>query len=254
MNKKFLIQIIPENGKNIRNIKMSVFKVRLIIGFLVFLFVLFLGFIAFFGSFFYIWQKNIDYTKKIEFLEIKKEKMYEVEKNLYKMELLSEKLKRFINTSDIEYIDVEAILNEEDSKNFNVQDIDYDYIPNIVPIAGWITAKFNKKYHPGIDLAADLNTPYVATASGKVYYIGESDVFGKYIIIEHGKGYMTKYSHSSRIVVSEGEVVKKGQLIGFVGKTGSSSGAHLHYEISKDGKNINPVEFINQFYKIKIKE
>ena len=254
MSKKYLIQIIPEDGTNIRNLSMSSSKIRFLIFLLVLFLLTFMGFIAFFGSFVYLFDKNLENTKTIKNLRIKNSKIFEIEKDLYKMEQFQQKLKKFVNTSEIEHIDVEGILNEEESKNFNVHDIDYEYLPNIIPISGWITAKFNAKYHPGLDLAADYETPYVSAASGKVYYIGESDVFGKYVIIEHKKGYMTKYSHSSKILVTEGEVVKKGQLIGLIGKTGATSGAHLHYEILKNGKNIDPVKFINQFYTIKIKE
>jgi len=254
MSKKYLVQIIPEDGTNIKNISVTRFKLKFVIALGIFFVLLFLGFITFFGSFVYLFDKNIENKKIITNIKIDKSKIFEIEKNLYKMELFSQKLKKFANSSDIDHIDIEGILNEDDSKNINVQDIDYKYIPNIVPVAGWITAKYNKKYHPGIDIAADFGTPYVASASGKVYYIGESDVFGKYIILKHKKGFMTKYSHSSKIVVEEGETVEKGQLIGFIGKTGSTSGSHLHYEILKDGKNIDPIKFINNFYKIKIEE
>ena len=108
--------------------------------------------------------------------------------------------------------------------------------------------KFHK-FHHGIDLAAKEGTPIVAAASGKVIVSTEKlkgrKNYGTVIIIEHGNGYQTVYSHLSQLRAFEGDYVEKGQLIGLVGQTGRATGPHLHLEILKDKKSVDPAAYIN---------
>ncbi len=102
---------------------------------------------------------------------------------------------------------------------------------------------FQKKmrFHNGIDLKAKEGTPVVATGDGKVIAVEENPKgYGKRIVILHGEGYQTRYCHLSAFKVEEGDVVKKGEVIGLVGNTGLSTAPHLHYEILKDGENVDP--------------
>lgn len=102
-----------------------------------------------------------------------------------------------------------------------------------------------KKFHKGIDFTAPKGTAIQATGNGVVVSINKiGKGYGKHILIDHGYGYKTLYAHMSKIEVKEGQKVKKGQQIGKVGNTGSSTGAHLHYEVWQDGKAINPVDFV----------
>ena len=101
-----------------------------------------------------------------------------------------------------------------------------------------------KKMHTGIDFSASIGTPIYATADGviekvKVHFSG----YGKQIMIDHGYGYTTRYAHMHEFAVKEGEKVKRGQVIGYVGNTGTSTAPHLHYEVHKNGKKINPVHY-----------
>jgi murein DD-endopeptidase MepM/ murein hydrolase activator NlpD len=119
-------------------------------------------------------------------------------------------------------------------------------IPNIPPVEGWITRQFStdsmgvQDGHQGLDFAAALGTPIRATASGTVEAIQNDKIFGLSVILRHDYGFMTKYSHCSKILVNENEKVRKGQTVALVGNTGRSTAPHLHYEIIKDGKNIDP--------------
>ncbi len=101
------------------------------------------------------------------------------------------------------------------------------------------------KFHNGIDLAAPQLTPIVASAPGTVTYAKNKGEYGNLVYIVHADGYETHYAHLHDINVKEGEQVSKGSLIGTVGSTGKSTGPHLHFEIIKDGKNINPENFIS---------
>ncbi|AHF06358.1 LysM peptidoglycan-binding domain-containing M23 family metallopeptidase [Desulfitobacterium metallireducens] len=95
--------------------------------------------------------------------------------------------------------------------------------------------------HTGIDLAGHLGDPFVAAASGKVVSAGWGGSYGNMIVIDHGNGVSTRYAHSSKLLVSVGESVTKGQTIGLVGSTGNSTGPHLHFEVMINGDTVNPL-------------
>jgi murein DD-endopeptidase MepM/ murein hydrolase activator NlpD len=104
-----------------------------------------------------------------------------------------------------------------------------------------------KKMHNGVDFAAPKGTPIYSTGDGVVLSV--KTVFGgygKYVEIDHGFGFVTRYAHMNEFKVKKGQKVKRGDLIGTVGNTGSSTAPHVHYEVIKDGKFINPV---NYFFK-----
>jgi len=127
--------------------------------------------------------------------------------------------------------------------------------PSIWPTAGEVTSRFGwrgspsggsgRDYHPGIDIANSIGTPIVATADGKViqseWYAG----YGETVQIDHGNGIVTLYGHNSQRKVHNGQIVKKGQLIAYLGNTGYSTGPHVHYEVRVNGTAVNPATFLN---------
>lgn len=96
------------------------------------------------------------------------------------------------------------------------------------------------EWHSGIDIAVEFGTPVYATAAGTVEQAGWNGGYGRYVRIAHGDDYETAYGHMSGIAVVTGQQVIKGEIIGFVGSTGYSTGPHLHYEVLADGQNIDP--------------
>jgi murein DD-endopeptidase MepM/ murein hydrolase activator NlpD len=101
-----------------------------------------------------------------------------------------------------------------------------------------------RKMHFGMDFTAKRGTPVYATGNGVVKRAdSRSSGFGKHIRIDHGFGYISLYAHLSKYNVRRGQKVKRGDIIGYVGNTGRSAGPHLHYEIIKDNKKINPLNF-----------
>ncbi len=101
-----------------------------------------------------------------------------------------------------------------------------------------------KMFHDGIDLTAQIGTPIYATGDGTIIEAKRSsDGYGKKIVIDHGFGYKTVYAHLSGFKVKRREKVKRGQIIGFVGNTGISTGPHLHYEVQYNGRKVNPVYY-----------
>ena len=99
---------------------------------------------------------------------------------------------------------------------------------------------YGRDWHPGIDIAVDYGTPVYASAAGYVQQAGWYGGYGKYIRLGHDFGYETAYGHMSRLAVSAGSFVKKGEVIGYVGSTGYSTGPHLHFEVMKYGEQVNP--------------
>ncbi|WP_214227096.1 M23 family metallopeptidase [Pedobacter sp. B4-66] len=102
----------------------------------------------------------------------------------------------------------------------------------------------NIETHKGLDFKGKQGEIVKSTASGKVTYAGRRGGYGNCIVINHGNGFETYYGHLSRILISQGEQVKAGENIGKIGSTGRSTGPHLHYEIHKNGKVINPRSFL----------
>jgi murein DD-endopeptidase MepM/ murein hydrolase activator NlpD len=101
-----------------------------------------------------------------------------------------------------------------------------------------------KRMHTGCDFSAPRGTPIYATGDGVVKTVRTNfGGYGKEVEIDHGYGYVTKYAHMDGFAVKKGQKVKRGELIGYVGNTGASTAPHLHYEVIKDGKKVNPVHF-----------
>ena len=130
-------------------------------------------------------------------------------------------------------------------------------IPAIQPISnkdlkhvpsgyGWRTDPIYKtaEFHPGLDFTANTGTEIYATGDGIVITAdAAAQGYGNHVVISHGFGYQTLYGHMSKIAVAIGKKVKRGELIGYVGSTGRSTGPHVHYEVIKSGEKVNPINF-----------
>ena len=112
------------------------------------------------------------------------------------------------------------------------------YGPRTHPVTG------NYSFHNGIDLACASGTPIYAAKSGTVTAATYNSVYGYYVTINHGDGYSTLYGHMTHYVVSAGQYVSQGQVIGYVGSTGLSTGPHLHFTIFYNGSTVNPAAYI----------
>jgi len=108
---------------------------------------------------------------------------------------------------------------------------------------------FNRRaaFHSGVDFAAPVGTPIQASAGGKVIFSGVIGSYGKVVEIDHGAGLVTRYAHLSKLLVKKNQVVTPGQLIAKMGSTGRSTGSHLHFEILKDGRFVDPAMYLNRF-------
>lgn len=119
--------------------------------------------------------------------------------------------------------------------------------------SGWLSSYFGRRIdpfdgrrgmHTGIDFAGRKNSEVVAVAAGVVRWSGVKSGFGKIVEIDHGNGLATRYAHNNKNLVKVGDTVKKGQTIALMGSTGRTTGYHVHFEILKDGRPVNPLKFI----------
>ncbi len=127
-------------------------------------------------------------------------------------------------------------------------------VPSRTPIEGFrLTSEFGMREHPvlggvrmhkGLDLAAPIGTPVHATADGMVERADWSNGYGLLVEIDHGGNLETRYGHMSRLAVAAGQMVHKGDVIGFVGMTGRTTGPHLHYEVRLAGEAVNPASYM----------
>lgn len=130
----------------------------------------------------------------------------------------------------------------------------YASLPSIAPTEGYVSSVFNqRRWHPilhrfrpheGLDIAAPRGTPILAAANGRVRYIGWKGDYGRTVEIDHGRGIVTRYAHTSKILVKWGQAVKRGDTIAEVGDTGLTTATHLHYEVLVDGRPKNPRTYI----------
>jgi murein DD-endopeptidase MepM/ murein hydrolase activator NlpD len=126
--------------------------------------------------------------------------------------------------------------------------------PSIMPTQGWLTSAFTSmrahpvlhemRAHEGIDVSAPMGAPIEAPAKGTVIQAGWENGYGNMVVIDHGNGIVTKFAHASRILVTVGTRVARGQRIALVGNTGLSTGPHLHYEVHVNGKAVDPLRYV----------
>jgi murein DD-endopeptidase MepM/ murein hydrolase activator NlpD len=131
----------------------------------------------------------------------------------------------------------------------------YRAIPNVWPAVGHITSGFGYRlspfnaegsgeFHSGVDIANAAETRISATADGVVRFAGWQGGYGRVVLIDHGFGISTLYGHASRLAVRVGQQVRRGQVIAYMGTTGRSTSEHLHYEVWRDGKPVNPKAYL----------
>ena len=126
--------------------------------------------------------------------------------------------------------------------------------PSIMPTQGWLTSAFSSmrthpilhfaRPHEGIDVTAPMGTPIEAPAAGVVIETGWESGYGNTVSIDHGYGIVTKFAHTSKILVREGQRVSRGQRIALVGNSGLATGPHLHYEVHVNGRPVDPLKYV----------
>lgn len=134
------------------------------------------------------------------------------------------------------------------------EDLQSRLTPSGRPIdSGWLSSKFGKRtdpfsgkqeYHHGVDFAGKEGSDVIAVGDGVVSWAGERSGYGNLVEINHGNGYVTRYGHNKKFLVTEGDKVAKGQAIALMGSTGRSTGPHVHFEVLRNNQRVNPARFL----------
>lgn len=126
-------------------------------------------------------------------------------------------------------------------------------------LKGWMSSRFGRRtdpfnaskisFHSGVDFAGKLGSKIIAVAAGVVVESGERNGYGGIVEINHGAGFKTRYAHNKQNLVKVGDIVKKGQVIALMGSSGRSTGPHVHFEVYKFGRPVDPASYINRNYR-----
>lgn len=171
---------------------------------------------------------------------------------LYRQELLARKMHDFLKQLNVEARLEEVRQQEIVHQLRNNQDV-LESTPSIWPVSGWVTSPFawrtspftgKREFHKGLDISAPRGTPVYAPARGLVKFAGRDGSYGIAIKMKHNSSLTTRYGHLHKIAVKSGQTVTRGELIGYVGNTGRSTGPHLHYEVRLNGVPVNPKRYI----------
>jgi len=165
--------------------------------------------------------------------------------------IISNYLKYKLRSQSESFTYIKNDIKEKDTKNASIPYISPLEKKDIERIGSNIGIRFHPilripLMHTGLDISAKTGTPVYATGDGIVVLSGINNGYGLCVKINHGYKYQTRYAHLSKIIVTDGEIVKRGQLIGYVGSTGRSTAPHLHYEVRINDKPMNPLKFMKK--------
>ena len=198
------------------------------------------------------------YTKDIGILQVYSENYEEIAsvENVVAKEAISNEVKNIKTTAEnaertkkIKLASTKTTTTSSSKKVVSLKGINL----SVRPVSGTITSRFGSRKspggigstnHKGLDIAAPCSTTISAAAAGTVIYSGYKGSLGNLVIIDHGNGIQTYYGHCSRLCVANGENVSAGAKIAEVGRTGSATGYHLHFEVHVDGTAVNPQNYI----------
>lgn len=172
---------------------------------------------------------------------------------MYRQELASRKMREFLDRlaratrlEEVNQQDLLRVLRERRDTLANM--------PSIWPLNGFVSSSFgmraspfggaSHRFHKGLDITSRTGTPIVAPAQGEVVMAGPDGAYGNSVEINHGSGLVTKYAHMQRYTVRQAQWVKRGEIIGYVGSSGRTTGPHLHYEVRLNGTPVNPMRYI----------
>nr|WP_321257433.1 M23 family metallopeptidase [uncultured Pseudodesulfovibrio sp.] len=171
---------------------------------------------------------------------------------LYRQELLARKMHEFLRQLNVE-ARLEEVRQQEIMHTLRSNKNILEATPSIWPTSGWVTSGFawrtspftgKREFHKGIDISAPRGTPIYAPARGSITFSGRDSSYGLNVQLKHNSSLTTRYAHMYRIAVKSGQEVTRGELIGYVGSTGRSTGPHLHYEVRLNGVPVNPKRYI----------
>ena len=252
MGSKFTFFIVPDDDSETRSFSLgkTFIKILILVPFLSLASLLVVSLIYF--------PKISDYenlSQKYEVLVSERIKVLDLIKSLEKITHMDDFVRNSLganfNFSETPKITDSALMVIPENNIISIS----DNIPSLPPVEGFISQRMENtvfnidKTHGGIDIVAKEGTPIKSASSGVVVFSGWTYELGNLIIIYHGGDYMTHYGHNQKNLVSRLNVVKRGDVIGYVGDTGISSGPHLHFEVWKGDSSIDPLIYFPMYLK-----
>lgn len=172
---------------------------------------------------------------------------------LHRQELAARKMQNFLSRLS-ESVRLEEVRQQDLLRALRENRDALASMPSIWPVVGFLSSSFggrsspfgggSAQFHKGLDISNRMGTPIVAPAQGTVTMAARDGAYGNSVEINHGGGIVTKYGHMQRWVVQPGQWVKRGEIIGYIGMTGRTTGPHLHYEVRLNGVPVNPMRYI----------
>ena len=208
-------------------------------------------------------KQLLDYSKKVVDFKATLLSLKKAEKDLHQLISLGSKDKIFemVDTSDMGSFDIDQVQDQIESSMKTVGAVK-DYLrsqkdlylatPRGFPVQGTISSPYGSRINPitgqseihrGLDISTTTGIPVTATADGVVVFSGWNRGGGNVVVIAHGHGFSTYYAHNRKNAVRVGDNVKRGDVISYVGSTGSATGSHVHYEVWYNGKSENPIKY-----------
>ncbi len=249
--KRYTILFIPDTDDESKSYSLSRRWLRLVIGFIL-LVILALG-----GLNWYFIPQALDYDElrsQYDELLAERVKMVSLYRDLQRLQQMNELVRARLGTdlpnTSTEGDDTTAV-DSTQKKEFHFSYV--ENIPSVAPLDGYVTQRLVvhspvwQKNHYGIDIACKQGEAVKATAAGTVVFSGWTYDLGNLIILYHGNGYFSHYGHNQLNLVEQHQVVQRGQVIASAGDTGISSGPHLHFEIWKDSRVLDPFLFFPEY-------
>jgi murein DD-endopeptidase MepM/ murein hydrolase activator NlpD len=216
-------------------------------------------------------QQLKEYSEKVSDFNATLTSLKKAEKDLYRLLSLGsrEKILENVELSDMGTVDVGTVdirqIQQQIALSTQTIGAIQEYLrterdiymatPKGWPAPGWVTSPYGRRVNPisgnmelhrGMDISVPAGTPILATADGIVSFSGWNGGGGNVIVIEHGHGYSSYYAHNKRNAVQVGQRVKRSEVIGHAGATGHATGSHVHYEIWRNGRAVNPRNFVQE--------
>lgn len=170
----------------------------------------------------------------------------------HRQELLARKMHNYLHQLNIE-AKLEEVRQQDLMHAIRANQDILASTPSVWPTEGWVSSRFGyrtspftgkREFHKGLDISAPTGTPIYAPAKGRIAFIERHSGYGLTMGVTHGSGIVTKYAHLHSISVKEKQTITRGELIGYVGNSGRSTGPHLHYEVRLNGVPVNPSRYI----------
>lgn len=244
--------VVPEDESGGMRFRLSTLSVKLIIGMVILLVASVVIMVIFYG-------RMLSSAVLVNELKRENKELKEYNSKVGKLEKELKDYRVFVSrVASLAGIDQDLMVEKKEPPNQPLSEHDSEIVypigpqkadvqltdaPIGLPLGGWVSRGFSAR-HTGIDIAVKEGTEVKATADGIVKFVGWDETFGNLIILEHKGGFESYYGHNQKILVRSNQIIKSGEMISLSGNTGKSTAPHLHYEIKKDGKSVNPLGFI----------